>query len=119
MHTTHTHTNNHKHCPVILIESGVPGFFPRPQDVATSKNTRRHNPEHHSGHLDLRNNLKSQIFSLMSFHSFPPISGKCWYSRRTGDSRYTRFRCPRFYFGIMWSISILSVATVEASAQAH
>jgi hypothetical protein len=34
----------------------------------------------------------------------------------TGDSRYTRFRYPQFYFSIMKSINILSAATVEAAA---
>jgi hypothetical protein len=36
----------------------------------------------------------------------------------TGESRCTRFRCPRYYFSIM-SINILSVVAVEAAAQAH
>jgi hypothetical protein len=45
--------------------------------------------------------------------------GKGHVDLKTGDSRYTRFRYPRFYFSIMRSIDILSATTVEASAQTH
>jgi hypothetical protein len=43
------------------------------------------------------------------------IRPNIWY-KCTGDSRYMRFRYPRFYFIIMRSISILSSGMIEAAA---
>jgi hypothetical protein len=59
---------------------------------------------------------------LWVLHLFPEAVMSLHFSgvhTRTGDSRFTRFRYPRFYFTVMRSINILPAVTLEAAAQAH